>query len=154
VAAPEVSRWEALANLLPTAAAAAAVLVLAVPSPPSELLQAVMATALHYQVAVFPLLRGQAKVITAAQPVVMAAAVPLLFGVAVVAVVAQMAPPLKMLAVIASTVVMAVHPTPAPLHPYQAVVVARPIKQQLLAVLAVLAFVSFTSGDYYGLRNR
>jgi hypothetical protein len=80
--------------------------------------------------------------------------VPLLFGVAAVAVVAQMAPPLKMLAVIASTVVMAVHPTPAPLHPYQAVVVARPIKQQLLAVLAVLAFVSFTSGDDYGLRNR
>jgi len=49
---------------------------------------------------------------------------------------------------------MAVHPTPAPLHPYQAVVAARPIKQQLLAVLAVLAFVSFTSGDDYGLRNR
>jgi hypothetical protein len=49
---------------------------------------------------------------------------------------------------------MVVHPTPPPLHPYQAVVVARPIKQQLPVVLAVLAFVSSTSGDDYGLRNR
>jgi hypothetical protein len=114
-----------------------------------------MATALHYQVAVITLLVVQAKVITAAPPATAAAvAVALLFGVAAAVAVAQVALLLKMLAVIASTVVMVVHPTPAPLHPYQAAVVALPIKQQLPVVLAALAFVSSTSGDDYGLRNR
>jgi hypothetical protein len=115
-----------------------------------------MATALHYQAPVIPLvLVIQAEVITAAPlatPAMVAAALP--FGVVAVAAVAQMAPPLNMLAVTASTVVMAVHPTPAPLHPYRAAAAVLPIKQQLLAVLAVLAFASFTSGDSHGLRNR
>jgi hypothetical protein len=106
-------------------------------------------------VALIPILRGQVKVITAAAPATPAVvAVPLLFGVAAVAAAAQMVPPLNMLAVTASTVVMAVHPTPAPLHPYRAAAAVLPIKQQLLAVLAVLAFASFTSGDSHGLRNR
>jgi len=79
--------------------AAAAVAVLAPVLAP----QVVMATALHYQVAVIPLfLVIQAKVITAAAPATPAmVAVALLFGVAAVAVVAQVAPPLNMLAAIA-----------------------------------------------------
>jgi hypothetical protein len=100
------------------------------------------------------LFSAQAKAITvgpAVLPVVAAAA--LLSGVVVVVVV-PLQPLPNALAAIVSTVVMAVHLTPAPLHPYRAAAAVLPVKQQLLAVLAVLAFASFTSGDSYGLRNR
>jgi hypothetical protein len=103
-------------------------------------------------VVVFPLFRDQAKVITAAPAAVAVKAVPLLFGVAAVAV----APAMQLNApvAIASTVVMAVHPIQVLPAQCRAAVVADRKQQQLLAVLAVLAFASFTSGDSYGLRNR
>jgi hypothetical protein len=151
-AAPAVSAvwWaptaaQAGASVQATAAVAVAVLALA------RAHQADLATALYCQVPHIILLADQAKVITAAQPAVLLP-VPLLFGAVAVAVAPTMQ--LNALAAIASTVVMAVHLTPAPLHPYRVVAVADREQQQLLAVLAVLAFASFTSGDSYGLRNR
>jgi cytochrome bd-type quinol oxidase subunit 2 len=131
--------------VLATAAAAAAASVL------GRANQADLVTALHYQVPRIFLLADQAKAITAAQPAVL---MPALLHFGVVVVVAAPAMQLNALAVIASTVVMAL--LPIPVLPAQCrVVVAVDRKQpQLPVVLAVLAFVSSTSGDDYGLRNR
>ena len=113
--------------------------------------QADLVTALHYQVPITVLFSDQAKAITAAQPAVLMT-VPLHFGVAVA--VAAPAMQLNALAAIASTVVMALLPIPVLPAQCRVVVAVDREQQQLLAVLAVLAFVLFTSGDSYGLRNR
>jgi hypothetical protein len=115
--------------------------------------QADLVTALHYQVPRIQLflLADQVKAITAAQPAVLMT-VPLHFGVAVA--VAAPAMQLNALAAIASTVVMALLPIPVLPAQCRVVVAVDREQQQLLAVLAVLAFVLFTSGDSYGLRNR
>jgi hypothetical protein len=133
------------------------VVVAAVSAPVAAIytMKADLATALYCQVPLSVFLLATAAAAITVGPAVLAvlAAAALLSGAVAVAVVLLQPLP-NALAAIASTVVMAVRLTPAPLHPYRVVVVVLPVKQQLLAVLAVLAFASFTSGDSYGLRNR